>query len=646
MNRKRLVAWCFSLGLSGVLAIVGASQWRRHVIQQQEYVGYEQAIRCLKSDQPRQAIRWVQSSRLPDSRLDWNSVEMAALVAALQIPRLADIFRLDPARLLADERASLLLARAFFSGRQMRDFDRIRAHWFGREAQDKLWLVLDADVLMLSGNADEARELLNRQSYTGPAEALRLTRLSLLTAADDLYRAYEMLDEAVRLDSRNPDTRSFRGQVLEKIGKPSLARVEYVAALIADPQNPLLRDQLAEFYRRQGSYDLALETWRQSLEIMSLDFVRLKTLFWSRMITPVKTPSGSDEDRLGSLQSLVNWIHHLGPDEFWNATSFEELPLAEEYQKERQEVFWLQLLQSLKEGDATNSLQKIQFNPFKTSSWQPDLEVSLHRILSYRLHGTLNPPGLYFDHSSTNAHQFFNLLEKWARQERMTDKTGLTNSDRRFLTGPEAICAALLAAGWREAALIFVDDELSDRNPPEWLSYGLAQSLRHNRGPEVALEFLGSQPKSPMLQLLQGEILLSLGNLHRGISVLDPISSTNTAAGNRATWLLALTHLDLGEPGKARRLVQAHPFFADSTIGRELLGRIFLKEGDIANAASNYTKIAAESLEAKVFLAKQAFASGQWEEARQHTENLIALHPDVMQLRRNLTSIQRVEEGE
>jgi len=631
--------------LIGVAAFFGVRAWRARVIEQQEQRAFVAARRLLKDNRPADALAVIIAHRQMRSAREWNPLEMEALVGAIQLPRLALIFERQPQRLLDNEDASLLLARAFCSGRKMEEFQRIRQAWAGRETHAISWFTLDADALLLAGQPREAEKLLHSRQFPGVEDATRLARLALLVAPRDLKAAYAFLDEASLRDPRNPDVRSFRGQILETIGKPALARVEYVAAHVAEPSSPLLRDQLAEFYRRQGNIDLALRTWSGALAPPSLDFIWIKTLFWRRVVQPMPTDAALKLPP-GLLQAAANWLLALRAGHFWNQESFERLPQSRQLEQDRQELFWLKLLDALQAGRETDAEEMLKFNRFKSHSWAPDLEKALQRILHYRQVRSLHSIDLVAE-PKPETHRFFTQLEEIAKQRGMAaTKEPLPDGLDALVRGPHAFAAALMAAGWREAALTLANPTTLVADAPAWLSYGLTQCLRLNRSPRAALDFLADRKSEPTLELLAGELLLADGKPKTGLAKLASLAELDSDVGYRAAWLLALGRIERKQFDDARRVVERQPRLATTVIGRELLARTALLEGKTADADRLYKTIAANSVEAKTYLARQAFAQKRWADARRWTQELMRVMPDELQLRQNLLAIEKAEKAQ
>ena len=485
--------------------------------------------------------------------------------------------------------------------------------------------------------------MLRSQTLTGKAEAARLERLSLLVANRDLPQAWKLLAEATALDPKNAELRSFRAQILETAGKPEAARVEYTAALAADEKNPLMRDQLAEFFFRQGNYDYALKLWEACLPDPTFDYVWLKTAFWGRMIHPVTLDSAKVSD--GELQPLVRWVIDLPAGQFGDTNTFAQLPLARNYQGQRQEVFWLRVADALQHHREREAAQLLQFNSFHARSWQPDLESALVRILHYRYQKSFNPNG-YFYISATpaaNQHQFFGTLQTLAARERADGRVTVPADLDALLRGPDAFAAAFIAAGWREAALNLCAVDTTPTNEPSWFAYGMAEALRMNENNAAAEKFIARQQPDPALKLLAAEMLIADGKSQEGVNRLPELAKLNTPVGYRASYLLALASVDAKQYDTAAKWVRQNPLLANELTGQELLADIDLRAGQIAKGEAIYRSIQDTSLQAKTYFARQAFNQKNWKLARELTSQLIRQAPDALQYRANLAEIDRLE---
>lgn len=625
--------------------VLGFRSWRDHVIRVRDESAFKAARRALEEHRPTDALALYQSQDHSHSPLPWDDIELAACAGTRQLPRLIALYEHTPDRILRNEAASQLVARTFLHSRRPKDRARIREHWRtnGASVDAVGWFALDADALFLEGKRAEVLRLLQSRRFPGAQDVPRLVRLAVATSGSNLTTSWNHLADAAQLDPRNPEVRSFRAQILEQIGKDELARVEYVAAHVAEPQNPLLRDQLAEFYRRQGNLDLALATWEAALPSPSLDYLWLKARFWQRMVRPPET-NAPGKVPSGSLAPLAEFLGELEPTQFWDPADLRLPPGGRRFGRDRQEVFWLQLAGHLQAKQDKAAFELLAFQRSVNASWEPDLERALGRLLSFRLQKTLNPPGISLAGSGRKPEElppFFRELETLARQEREGGRSWRPPTDTAaFLLGDSAAGAAFLAAGWREATLNLLPDAPASASPV-WLDYGVAQALRYNRSPKKALAYLASRPASPTLDVLRAELLIATGHAEDGLHVLVPISTQDSPEGFRAAWLLALADLERKNFTEVRQRVAAQPRLAHSPTGVELLAKVALAQGSKDEATRLYRQIASNSVEARTFLAHEAFAKKDWAAARRWTTELIALMPDQLQLRENLEEIRR-----
>jgi tetratricopeptide (TPR) repeat protein len=643
MNKKIIIGLVVFLGL-GAGAAFGVRAWRAAVVLHQEQRAYKKARELLQADRAADAFTIVAAEEKPDSPLDWPALEVAALAGIRDLPRLSAIYEKTPGRVLANEEASVLVARGFVSSRRPVDFTRVRSTWRGHERQPALWLILDSDALLLQGKPREAEKLLRSQTLAGKADADRLTRLALIVGGRDMDQAWQLINRASQLDPRNPDIRSFRAQILEAAGHPGEARVDYVAAVLAQTNNPVLRDDLAEFYRRQGNYDLALQTWREAIALPTYDYLWLKAAFWGKLIQPV--PLAADKVAAGDLQPLAQWVISLPDNTYWNSNSFNDLTESRRYLTDRQELFWLQMIELLRTHHERDAYYLLKFNTFRSRSWQPDLEDALRRILSYRIDHALSPSEYSYVSATPAAdrHQFFIALDQYGRAEAEGATTAPPADLQALLKGPDVFAAAFLAAGWREVALQLYSGGKPSAYP-DWFAYGLGQDVRINRGNPAALDFLATSQATPDIELLQAEILMTTGKTQEALNQFAALASLNSPVGYRASYVLALADLDLKKYNDARAWVLRQPQLSKDVTGRELLARISLREGNPAEASRQYHALATESIEARVFLAHEAFDHKEWAEARRYTLELLQLLPDQLQLRENLNVIARAAAG-
>jgi hypothetical protein len=558
-----------------------------------------------------------------------------ALAATRDAPALDAVSRRDPEALQRDEDAALLLLRAWLAGRSTSRYERLRAAWRGNERAKGRWRLLDVDALLWAGNRDAAAELLRSETFTGTDEAGRLLRLALLAAPQDQKAAWWSLSQARTVDPQNSEIRSFCAQFLEAAGRQAEARVEYVAAALADTANPLWWDQLAEYYRRQGSLDLAVQTWSEALSCAPLDVLWVKALFWGRVVQPSRTalPAALPD---GALTALAAVMRATPAEAFWEPAALPGTRLPNNAGREHPEVFWLTVLQELRAGREAEAQKWLALEPPRARELQPDLGAALLRILALR--GTGTAPTAWISGPARPAapprHTFFDELEP-LRQPR-----DLSPRQASFLNGPHAFAAACLAAGWRGAALSLWAEQPLPQDVPEWYVYALAQALRYNRNSEAALALLKTQPPTPLLELLSAELLIAQQHLDEGCTRLTPLVPRPDAIGDRAAWLTAVTRLDQGRSAEARAALARQPRLGASVVGREIEARIELAAGHTDQAEALYRALVTESNEARVWLSRRAVQRRDWEEARKLTVELILAMPGEMELRRSLAVIE------
>jgi len=615
---------------------------RSQIVEVRDEQSFTTAKNYLSAKRPDKAIEIIRGrdrSRSGKRTADWIDLEIETLDELGNIARLRYLFDQNPDAFSKHEKASLLIARVMLKTDNQIAYRKLQNIWKSRSQMPALWFALDVDALIVEGKVNEALKMLNSQSFQGEADAGRLMRLALLTAKNDLRGAWNYMDRAYYLAPKNPDVRSFRAQILEGIGKISMARVEYVAAHLAQPDNPLFRDQLAEFYRRNGNIGLALQTWSNNLDERSADFIRLKALFWSRVAYPVKINKADPSDISGDLSPLVVYLQNISGNQFWDDAAFQNISDQQSFLDTRQETFWLRLLQYLKEGKEKLAYDLLQTHPFQGKSWNPDIQSALEKVLAYRLGHNL--PMLNIDFSTTGTtrerHQLFDQLDQVVKNGTMTPE--LAN----LMHSKEAFAALFMAGGWVEAALQLHQIPVLPDNFPDWVAYGLTESLRFNRGNKSALAFANKQKKSPLLELLTAEILIADGNNATALAILDKLASSDSDIGFRAAWLLTVARMDQRNLKGARDVLNRQPRLRNSLTGKEIEARIALSEGDTEKAYQTYASLGLESTEAIAYLAKKAYREKDWKTAKKLTEELMRKLPDRMELRENLRAIVEAE---
>ncbi|MEI8341549.1 MAG: hypothetical protein WCH43_08465, partial [Verrucomicrobiota bacterium] len=394
-----IAATALVLMVGGVAAFV---QWRGHVILKQQARQEAVVSNLLKTNRTREALAVLQLLRhdstgaaTVEQEARWEEWELAATVKLREAPRLVALYERHPDLVSNDETASLLAARALLAGKHPAEAAKLRERWRGHERLQAEWLCYDADECVARKKPEEAIALLEGAHLEGKDDCVRLLRLAILNSGKP-EKVWKYFQEAYAVDPQNADLRSFRGQVLENAGQPKHARVEYTAALATDPSNPLLRDQLADFYTRQHDYPMTVATLSGGLASNPFDYIWLKAGFWARLASPL--PKDAPAAALcpkGILEPLVKMIDGFPAGRFWDEQAFQQLRFSSRYAGERQEVYWLRLLQMLKDGREKEAADLLAANPFRAHSLNPDLESTLRILLKYRLHQITPATGDY-----------------------------------------------------------------------------------------------------------------------------------------------------------------------------------------------------------------------------------------------------------
>ncbi|MFN4175078.1 MAG: tetratricopeptide repeat protein, partial [Parachlamydiaceae bacterium] len=270
------------------------------------------------------------------------------------------------------------------------------------------------------GDKETAIRMLETFKAKGKPEVLRLMRLSFLNEKQDPKKAWDYLIEASKEDPINPDLRSLRGALLEKVGKLSLAQKEYQDALTLNPESSELWDQLAQFYVRQGQWTRALITWQHALSLPNSESVWINLIFWSKIIRPLDFQMDLKSLEGSHLKHFITYLYELPKDKFWDSEKYRSLEKGAELLQTFQQTFWLRLLQALQDNNFKEAYDLIAFNPFRNKSYRIDLEAATLIALNFKLNNTLELPDALRNDLSINvdpsiftrkeSHQLLRLL--------------------------------------------------------------------------------------------------------------------------------------------------------------------------------------------------------------------------------------------
>jgi hypothetical protein len=643
------MSWSKRLGLAAVgLILVAAGwwalgQWRATVIERQRERAFAAVTKLIGSEHwsdARGALRafWQDfGSSLPaDEAVAWRRLDITLSLRSGDLARLVWLYDVVPGLVLGDEDASLLVARVFNASGQAAKAAAVVQAWANRQGQPGRWVVLRADQLISDGQGEEARGLLATHTFTGDAEVARRLRLAILAA--NPRAAWAELNAAVKENPRHSDVRSMRAQLLERAGAVDQARVEYVAALVADPHDIVRRDQLAEFYRRHGVGTQADQTWRDGLAPTAPDFLWLRTSLWRRLWGPVAADALPAAPP-GRWQALISHLASVPPDRFW-VEPMAMNPAERRQIEARPEVAWLGLLEQLRTGDESGARETLTTQARPLAAWDAKAAATLRAVIRWRAN-ELAPADGFLPVAVTGAAEHI-LIE----QLRLWPAKGLPAETAALLRGDAAWPALMLAAGWPQAALTMAGSSLQKPDPamPGWYHYGLAVALRELQGGASARAYVTAVPATPELRLLAAEIAWASGE-PEATEQMTALAKEPGPAGFKAAWLLATAAAERSEVAVARHWIESRTDLAASALGQALLARLALAENKLEEARRIYTALGPSSLEAGMFLAREAYARNDWASARALTLALLTNFPDEIELRANLERIEKAAEA-
>lgn len=613
-----------------------AQQVLRHALEKGDFVTAKSALNALPDSLERAAKEdEVRTAELGDAVMRKDGGVIRLVTSATD----TTVF---PAALL--EQADLVLAREALWDKDFKASETLLARWASKAAFPGRWLLLSADLLLAQGEKEQARILLEKADLSGGESALRHARLALMNAREP-WKAMDSLDAGLRAEPRNAEILSFRAQIQEAAGRFADARLDYVAAVLSEPANPLHRDVLAHFQLRMGEPSNAADTWRDGAEATGLGLYAFKAWFWSRMCgVPLSRPL--PEIRQAEWLTVVQEIKKLPSGAFTSG----ELEIAIGKIRglhQRPEAVWLRVLEVIRLSDWKSAIDRLNTGfPEDAERLSPGLATRLLVNLTAVSGGSplealaaRELPKL-----PPEPHPFLIEFHDW--------KNAPPSKDDRFATWlaqPVSLAATLFAQGWHGAALDVVGGASLPpvSNAPSWFDYGYARCLLVRDGPAAARQWLESQASRSMAaELSLAEILLAGGSVEQGMRKLELIAATDSPHASRAAWSLALAELDRGNTAMARQWVEKSPELLGSIGGKEILARAALADGSSQDAERIYLALGTESADAMIYLSKQAFATKDWAAARKWTGELARRFPAEPQFRKNLLSIDAAEAAE
>lgn len=639
-----------------LVALMGGGYYFRHPIWEmlthEEADTLKQVRELLDEGKPRQALAklgYYAYQLNQDSAIakQWRSLYLEAAIKSKSSESVLLVYDRYPNILDDNEEGTLLAADLLIKSNRPTDYARLREGWKGRESAEKesVWFNLDADKLLLEGNRTGAADLLNAHTFEGKADTGRLIRLALLNVKESPKKTWEYLAQAYAKDPENPEIRSYRARLLEVVGQTGLALNEYLAAVQANPKNIFYQDQLAEFYRRQNRYDLAINVWKGSLAEPESGSLWLKAWFWSHVIAPMDIDWTNVKPPEGPLQPFLTYLSELPSGTFWNEAAFKKLPNAENYLHTQQATFWLRLLDACQHHNENGAWELLQYNFFAQQSWNPDLENLLKKILTYRKIGTFSievpgiasaPPaeGQKTGTKIIPTHPLYTEITQLSTKD--LNSTAISPELNALLHSDLAISSPFLVLGWLEAALDLAPEPIKiNADMPEWVAYDYALAIRAVKGLQPALQFAEKQTQTPSISMLIGELLIAKGQTDEGVEKLRQLSGLDSEIGFRSAWLLSLVYIEKKQYDQADAVINSQPRLLNDTLGQETLARIALLQGKPEEAEKKYLALQDKSWEAKSFLARKAFQDKDYQKAKELTEELLRQFPSNALLRQN-----------
>ena len=605
--------WVFTLAALAIAFAAAAFFWNKAATERRATATMAAARGLLAKGRAADAQVLLQATKPPEkeslSRASWFDLEIRTALANRQFELLRRLRDRDPEGFARNSEAASWLERIAMAR--------------GDGIPEDAGPILTADKALQAGDSSTARQLLESAKLEGSDEVNRLTRLALLNA-DKPEKAWDLISQAYTIDPKNPDVRTFSANLLEQEGKPELARRDYVAAVVANPQNLRARDNLAEFYLRQQMLPQAVQTWLDTPPADGSALFYLKAWFWNRVglgSVPIKNPA--------LLGEAVASLAALPQGDFWGSDPGLLLTQSRVLE-DRAETLWLRVLQELRTGREPEALKLLSRASPQQAARNSFLRTTLEFLLAARTGAGGNPPP-DIPEIKKNGHPFWKWLDE-------------NKSDPEALRQPWVLPALFCVSGWLRAGVdICKPEDLADA--PEWAAYAVARSAQVCGDARRLSDFLAaSKSKSPAMQLLRGESAWSNNRKAEGQKIFESLLGT-PEAGYRAAFLLALEALARNDAAGAKRIISRQPDFAGSVSGREFLARAALAEGKEAEALAIYKLLGDASDDARIYLARTAYTAKDWDRAEALVRSLIADHPNEPAFAGNLEKIQAAKKS-
>lgn len=574
----------------------------------------------------------------------WAGIEMQLLARMGRTEELVQLYD-DNKKIHEDlEDAAMALTMALYMENRPEDAEKVSSFWSDKTEEKENWILLKLESMIRSGLNAEVMEFLSGIELKSPTFAEGLTRIA--TQVEDPNLILALLDRALISDPENPAIRSLRGAFYEQNGQIRAAGYEFSKALELAPDESAYKHQLGDFHMRHGNTGVALAVWSNNLEESKDEGLWFKSWFWNRLLRPLpelpKAPAGT-------MGLFLQYVENLSKDELWNDEAFAELPQGPLLKKDYQELFWLELIQRLKEKDWEKALALTAGDPFAAESLNPELQTMLAEALARKVNGSFpsDRPATAKYYSDTPIEAMPPMLQEWEKSRRNGEV--FTDKMQNLLDSDSLFAAALLSAGWAEAALFIEAEPDPSADFPEWFFMDYVVALRYNRSYETAVAFLKSIPERTVKQQgLYAEMLLASESDEDRVqakSILSEIAKREDIHGERATAILASTRMVDEDYDSAQALIESHPTFPDSVHGKELLGEIAIAREDWETADALLEPLVDQSTIAKEYKVKRLADQKNWGAAMDQLSILIQLYPENSDYKRAYLQFKDYRDG-
>lgn len=557
----------------------------------------------------------------------WTGIEVQLLARMGRTEELVKLYD-ENKKLHHDiEEAAMALTAALYIENRPKDAEEVASFWTEKTEQLESWTLLKIESLIRSGMTSEAIEELQSTQISSPtfSEAL----LAMATQSEDTQLIMVLLDRALISDPENPAIRSLRGAFFEQNGQVRAASYEFSKALELAPNEPAYKHQLGDFYMRNGNTGTALAVWSSNLEQSKDEGLWFKSWFWNRLLRPIENLPDAPS---GSMGLFLKYLEGLSKDEIWNDTSFGKLPQGPLLKKDYQELFWLELIQRLRDRDWEKAEALASKEPFASESLNPELQTVLSEALALKVNGSFpaNRAATAKYYADTDVNVMPPFMTEWETARRGLGE--FSEEMQRLVNSDVVFVGALLSNGWAEAAIFTQIKPDPAGGFPEWLYMDYVIALRYNRSFEEAVEFLESIPSKPTkLEGLYAEMLIQSeveDQRNQGMAILSTISKLEGIHGERATAILASAKMAEQKPEEAKELILAHPTFSVSLHGKELLGEIAISQENWEEANRILIPLEQQSTIAKEYRVKRLSDEKNWEQAIETLGELIEIFPE------------------